>query len=90
MYAARKIKIEKILTRKEIISMFLNTYEERVIRFLAGFRLTPEEKEIFRIKYLDSMKIQLAISYYQDGDKDAYSRQYERGKVIQKNKKKFS
>ena len=90
MYAARKIKIEKILTRKEIISMFLNTYEERVIRFLAGFRLTPEEKEIFRIKYLDSMKIQLAISYYQDGDKDAYSRQYERGKVIEKNKKKFS
>lgn len=84
MYAARKIKIDKILTRKEIISMFLDAYEERVIRFLVGFKLTEEETELFRLTYPNSMKIQLAISYYQDGDKDAYNRAYERGKVIQK------
>lgn len=87
MYSARKIMINKILTREEVINMFLDTYEERVTRFLAGFKLTEKEREVFRLRYPGSRKVQLAIRYYQDGDRDAYNRAYERVKALRKNKK---
>lgn len=90
MYVARTLTIDKILTREEIISMFLDLYDERVVRFLAGYRLTEKEIEIFRLKYPSSRKIQLAISYYQENDKEAYSRACEKDKLIQKSKNKFS
>lgn len=83
MYVARKIKIEKILLHKEIVDMFLNTSDERVVRFLTNFKLTSIEKELYRLRYSDSCKVMLAMSYYQDGDKEAYSKNYVTEKVLQ-------
>lgn len=82
MYAARTLTIDKILTREEIISMFLDSYEGRVVRFLSGFKLTKEEITIFRLKYPKNINIQLALSYYQDCDEEAYTRVYEKRKII--------
>ncbi len=87
MYVTRKIKINKILSRKEIIEMFLNVYDDRVVRFLQDFMLTETEKELFRLRYSNNPKIQIAISYYQDGDKEAYERYYHSRKGNQKKKK---
>lgn len=81
MYSARKISIDKILTREEIINKYLDLYEERVERFLSGYRLTGKEIELFRSKYQNSKKIQLALSYYQENDEDAYNRIYQKIKV---------
>lgn len=78
MYSARKISIDKILTREEIINKYLDLYEERVERFLSGYRLTEKEIELFRLKYPNNIKIQLAISYYQDDEENAYVKTYRR------------
>lgn len=78
MYSARKLSIDKILTREEIINMYLDLWDERVVRFLAGFKLNEKEIELFRLKYPNNIKIQLAISYYQDDEENAYVKTYRR------------
>ena len=74
MYCTNKLRIDKILTREEIIEMFLNTYSERAIRFVKGFKLTPEEIEMFKTKFAKDMNVLKAISYYQEGNMDAYTK----------------
>lgn len=76
MYVARTLTIDKILTREEIISMFLDAYDEQVVRFLNGYKLTNEEIEIFRLKYASKRKVQLALSYYQEGYEETYYKEY--------------
>lgn len=58
MYAARKIRIDKILTREEILNIYLDRKCEgkRVVRFLDSFRLTPEELEKFRTFWVTNSK----------------------------------
>lgn len=73
LYAARNIRIDKILTRDEIIAMFLNEESERVIRFISGYRLNPEEIELFKIMYSDDKRVLKALSYYQENKKDVYN-----------------
>lgn len=84
MYVTSTISIDKILSREEIIQMFLNTYDERVIRFLSSMKLTEKEKDLFKLKYYDNRKIQLALSYYQDNIKDAYIKEYRKYQAPQK------
>jgi len=76
MYVARTIRIERFLSRKEIISMFLKLPDYRVIRFIQLFKLTDEEADLFRLYYPNSENIQKAIRYYHDGDKDVYTERY--------------
>ena len=49
-------------------------------RFIQGFKLTPEEIKQIREKFNNDVAIDLAISYYQEKDKDAYKKFYKRKK----------
>ena len=82
MFAATGLEVSKVLTREEIINMYLSVPSHRMVRFVQGFRLSEQEKELMRLSYCDDIDVVNAISYYQDGDKDVYSR--ERGRVYQK------
>ena len=84
LYAARALRIDRILPREEIIEMFLNKSEERVIRFVSGYKLTPEEIEMFKLRYCDEPRIIMAIQYYQEEDKEVYKRNHEKQKVKKK------
>lgn len=75
MYSASDLQIVKFLTRREIIEYFLRQHDISVRRFVSGFKLTEEEKELFRIQFSDEINILRAIAYYQDNDLDVYSRQ---------------
>lgn len=74
MYSVEKIHIIKKLSRNEIIEMLLNSYEFKVIRFIQGYKLLPEELELFKIKFANNISIIKAISYYQEGNLDVYSK----------------
>ena len=74
MYAVRNIYIKKILSRDEIIKMMLNVNENRAFRFVQFYPLSDEEKEMFKLGYAFSEKVLDGIRYYQEGDKDVYSR----------------
>ena len=82
MYAATELKVLRILKREEIIKMFLSQPSFRMVRFVQGFKLNDDEKELMKCMYADNSEVINAISYYQDGDKDVYSR--ESGRVYQK------
>ena len=73
MYAASELEIVKVLSREEIVHPYL-FYEntEQVKRFVSGFKLTDEEKELFRNAYFGNKDVIAAIAYYQDGVKDVY------------------
>lgn len=76
MYSAEKIKIRRIIERKELVKMFLFriTVERRVCRFIQLFKLTEEEIEMFKLRYASSITIMDAIAYYQEGQKDIYEK----------------
>ncbi len=82
MHSSEKIRIERVIARKEIINMFLTTIttEQRVIRFIQLFKLTDEEREMFKLKYASSINIMNAILYYQEGQKDVYEKAKEKVK----------
>ena len=75
MFAATELEVLKALTREEIINMYLSVPSHRMVRFVQGFRLDPLEKELMRCCYADDIDVLNAISYYQDGDIDVYSRE---------------
>lgn len=72
LYASRSIRIDKVLSRKEIIEMFLDNDPNRVIRFVSGYKLTPEEIEIFKLNYSNEKRVIKALQYYQENNKEAY------------------
>ena len=74
MYSFEKIQIIKKLSREEIIELMLNTHEYRVIRFIQGYKLTQNEILLFKNKFANNISILNAISYYQEGDLDVYSK----------------
>ena len=82
MYAATEIEVLRVLTREDIINMYLSVPGYRMVRFVQGFRLLDEEKELMKCSYAEDSDVMKAISYYQDGDKDVYSR--EKGRVYTK------
>ena len=72
MYSTNKIRIDHILSRKEIIEMCLKMPTPRLIRFIQGFRLTQEEIDFIRSVFGREVAIEKALSYYQEGDKNAF------------------
>jgi hypothetical protein len=76
MYSVEHIEIVRVLSREEIVEIGLSLGEMRVIRFISGFRLTPEEIELFKEKYKFCPLVIKAIAYYQEGDKFVYQRGY--------------
>lgn len=73
LYVTDHIYIERILTRKEIVDSMIGASFPRIERFVSGYRLTQEE--IDRIIENDATTcIDKAISYYQYGNKDAYTK----------------
>ena len=65
-----------ILSKSNIIKMFLYAPPQRVIRFVSGYKLTEEEIELFKEIYKNEKTVLQAISYHQERDLDAYSRDY--------------
>lgn len=74
MYAYEYMEIEKVLTREEIIKYALNLYSDRLQRFLMYFKLTDEEKEMFKQIFKNNNNILDYIAYYQDNDKELFQR----------------
>lgn len=72
MYSATELEVVRFLSRKDIIDMFLDAPFYRTIRFVQGFRLTEEERELFKLQYDSEYKVLQAIAYYQEGKKDTY------------------
>ena len=69
LYATNIIRIDKVLSREEIIKYALELDEDALCRFIAGFRLTPREIRLFLDK---SIRVLKTIEYYQLGNKDAF------------------
>ena len=77
MYAAEKLEILHVLSRREIIEYALSLNDERLKRFLSGIKLTDKEiKEILSLHSASDVKA--TIDYYQKKKKDAYRRLYGR------------
>lgn len=85
MYAATELEVLRVLSREDIIKKYLSVPSPRMVRFVQGFRLDPLEKELMRCYYSDDINVLNAISYYQDGDKDVYSREKNRVYIKEKN-----
>lgn len=71
-YLADNIKIIRVLTRQEIIDYARQLPEDRLCRFITGYKLTDDEREYFYLNSSD--KVKRFIRYYQLGEKDAFSR----------------
>ncbi len=57
MFATEIITIDRILERDEILRMILSMNpSERVKRFIMGFKLTKEELELFRYRFVTSQE----------------------------------
>ena len=82
MYSVEKLSIIKKLTREEIINYGLNLHQERVKRFIAGFKLTEEEIILFKNKFSYSDEVLSFIEYYQEKKYDAFHNRMKRLKRI--------
>jgi len=68
-FASTGLRVLSVLTREEIIRYALKLNELRLHKFIAGYRLTEPEIEIFRKK---GTSVEDYIEFYQHGDKDAF------------------
>jgi len=74
MYCVERLKIEKELSRQEIINEGLNLGFIRAERFVSMLSLTSQEIEIFKEKYRNNINVLKAISYYQEGNTEVYKK----------------
>ena len=74
MFCTDKIRIDRVLDRKEIIEMFLDKNNFRVMRFVQGFKLKPMELDLYKLVYESNICVMDSIAYYQEGDKEVYNR----------------
>ena len=72
MFAVSNLKILKQLTREEIIMKALLLSEERVKRFISGYKLNSEEINIFKNKFYNCVNAIETIEYYQEEKLDAF------------------
>ena len=72
MYCTNKIRIDRILSRQEILKMALKMAPSEAIRFIRGFRLTEEEILLFQLQFEGDYNVLRNLSYYQEGMKDAF------------------
>lgn len=72
-YVSTSLKIEKVLSRKEIIDLMLK--EGEMTKFITLYQLSDEEIEYIKSKYDGSIDfISRYIDCYQKGEKDAFVR----------------
>lgn len=76
-YVVEKIRIEKFLSRHEIINNILNDNESNVLKFLSYSKLNDEEIVLFIRKFYNKYSIMRALMYYQLDYKDIYYDKYE-------------
>lgn len=76
--STREIVIDHVLTREEIMTYMLNRSSMSMQRFIKGYKLTEQELNIIKEKYKNDISVNLAISYYQEQDKQAYVKFYKR------------
>lgn len=69
--ASTGLRVLSVLTREEIINYALKLNELRMCKFLAGYRLSPEEIELFKNK---GERVTSYIEFYQQGNQDAFVR----------------
>lgn len=71
-----KIYISNPLSREEIMSYADNLIDIRFIRFIQGYKLTKEEKEYFKNKYINNRLVINYLKYYQEDDLEVFEREY--------------
>ena len=54
--------------------MFLDKNYFREMRFVQGFKLNPNELDLYKLIYESNICVMNAIAYYQEGDKEVYNR----------------
>lgn len=72
MYAVKRLKILKELSRLEIVEQGLKLPELRAQRFVSLFPLTKEEIILFKEQFKNYKRVLDAISYYQEKDEKIY------------------
>ena len=81
-YEFDNVAIIKEVPREFIIEYGLNLYDQRLIRFLQGFKLTNEEKDLFRLKFEGDRRAFPIIDYYINGNIYAFKEALEKEKHI--------
>ena len=71
-----KIYISNPLSREEIMSYADNLIDTRFIRFIQEYKLTKEEKEYFKNKYINNRLVINYLKYYQEDDLEVFEREY--------------
>lgn len=77
MYSTNKLRIDRVLSRKEVINIFLEMDSHnnpRLIRFLMLYPLTEEEVALFKEKFINEKHVIDVIHYYQE--KGTFEKQY--------------
>lgn len=69
LYVTDKIRIDKILTRNEIIDYALKLPDYRLVRLISIMKLDDKEVKFFLNREIDVLKY---IDYYHYGNKDAF------------------
>lgn len=70
MYACSDIEIIRFIPRDELIKMGLELNNERMERFVSYLKMTPEELKQFQGI---NVKVDAAIEYYHNDNKDIYN-----------------
>ncbi len=73
MYASSKLRILKVLSRREVLQTVLSNGVISILRFISGYRLTDDEINIILDMYHETL-VKDYISYYQIGDKEVFQR----------------
>lgn len=76
LFVTNKIRIDKILTREEIIKYALELSDYRLERFIQTMKLSDEEAKLFMGR---STMIDKYILFYHYNDKNAFNSQYTNG-----------
>lgn len=75
LYVTSQLRIDKVLSREEIVRYMLNTNVERIKRFVSTYKLNNDEIKLF--KGIDDM-LDTYIDYYQHKDTEAFNKAYKR------------
>lgn len=74
----RKLTIDHIMSREEIMNTMLTKSEDALIRFISGYKLTDEEQQLIKKTHPKQAMINLAIKYYQQNESNAYKDAYQK------------
>lgn len=81
MYVVSDIKIDKFMTRDDIIDRIFNDSEFNVRKFLATFRLNEKEKLLFLRRFLNSYDMCSFILYFQFGYKNVFEKNIDSNEI---------